>query len=117
MTTTPEHLRANLRDAADELLRAEHIESASIPMGDRLILIGPPASLGRMLGYSGPAGLIAGELLGRQTAAFLAATGRAPDRLADHGSAEWELFIAGYELGARLAASAPAPIKQGGDHD
>jgi len=101
MTTSTEHLKGIIRDASEELLRAERIESASITMGDKLILVGKPAALGRMLGYATQPI----DRLTRQTAAFLAATGTAPHLKADHDSAEWKLFIAGCECGERSAAA------------
>lgn len=53
MTTNTEHLDGIIRDAITEKLRAMgNAESASIPMGDKRILIGPPSELARMLGYS-----------------------------------------------------------------
>jgi hypothetical protein len=54
MTTTTDHLRGIIRDAVQELLRAEGAESMSIPMGSQQIVAGNPASLARMLGYSAP---------------------------------------------------------------
>jgi hypothetical protein len=50
--TNTEYLRSNIREHAEDLLRAKgDAKSTSIPMGDKLILIGPPSELARMLGY------------------------------------------------------------------
>lgn len=50
------------------------------------------------------------DRLTRQTAAFLAAAGIPHDRLADHDSAEWKLFIAGYECAERAAGTVRIPL-------
>lgn len=109
MTTTTTDLKASIVYASEDLLRAMgNAESASIPMGDKRILIGPPSELARMLGYSA---MPDSERLAWQLAHFLHATGTAPHLKADHASAEWKLFMAGCRCAELYAAPAPEPAR------
>ncbi|WBS00257.1 hypothetical protein OU994_18215 [Pseudoduganella sp. SL102] len=104
MNEKPEELLAPLRaavvTAVQQLLAASGAGSVALQLGTgQAILAGETADLARLLGY----GTQPFDRLTRQTAAFLAAAGIPHDRLADHGSREWKLFIAGYDCAERAA--------------